>query len=80
MGFLVAFGYSSHLCLSTKTYLLLSGLAASLLTYPLMEYLERTNPRAPVTYIKGAAQGKEMEDPQSSFLPEGGATELNRKD
>ncbi|XP_063044373.1 protein unc-93 homolog A-like [Engraulis encrasicolus] len=40
-GFLLAFGYSSHLCLSTKTYLLLSALGLSLLTYPLLELLVR---------------------------------------
>lgn len=74
VGFLMAFGYSSHLCLSTKTYLLLSGLAASLLTYPLLEYLERVSPPAPVKYNKGATQEKETEEPQYTFLPEGGAT------
>lgn len=83
VGFLMAFSYSSHLCLSTKTYLLLSGLAASLLTYPLLEYLVWVSPPAPVTYSKGTTHEREIEEPQCAFLPEGSATvvaELNRKD
>ncbi|XP_063044048.1 protein unc-93 homolog A-like [Engraulis encrasicolus] len=45
VGFLLAFGYSSHLCLSTKTYLLLSSLVLSMLTYPLVELLARREAR-----------------------------------
>ncbi|XP_076142709.1 protein unc-93 homolog A-like [Alosa pseudoharengus] len=76
LGFLMAFGYSPHLCLSTKTYLLLSGLAASVLTYPLLEYLVRVSPSAPVKYSKGATQEREMEELQSKFLPEGAPQSL----
>ncbi|KAL2088656.1 hypothetical protein ACEWY4_015555 [Coilia grayii] len=71
VGFLLAFGYSSHLCLSTKTYLLLASLALSLLTYPLLEYLVREGPPAPPRYSRGATQENKVEEPQNTFLPEG---------
>lgn len=71
VGFLMAFGYSSHLCLSTKVYLLLSGLAISLLTYPLLEYLVRVGPPGLVKYNKGGTQENNMGESESTSLPEG---------
>lgn len=46
LGFVVAFGYSTFLCVSVKLYILLGVLLAAMLGYGVVEYLES---RAPST-------------------------------
>ncbi|KAM4865794.1 protein unc-93 homolog A isoform 1-T1 [Thomomys bottae] len=40
LGFVIAFGYSSFLCVSTKLYILLGTLTVAMLAYGLVEYQE----------------------------------------
>lgn len=40
MGFVIAFGYSSFLCVSTKLYVLLGVLSLAMVAYGTVEYLE----------------------------------------
>ncbi|XP_033932292.1 protein unc-93 homolog A [Pseudochaenichthys georgianus] len=44
LGFVIAFAYSTSLCLETKLYILLSFLVLTVITYPIVEYHERKHP------------------------------------
>ncbi|KAF3850194.1 hypothetical protein F7725_019913 [Dissostichus mawsoni] len=44
LGFVIAFAYSTFLCLETKLYILLSVLVLTVFTYPIVEYHERKHP------------------------------------
>ncbi|XP_074044138.1 protein unc-93 homolog A-like [Macrotis lagotis] len=44
LGFVIAFGYSTFLCVSTKLYIVLGVLILSGVTYGIVEYLERGKP------------------------------------
>ncbi|KAK5903204.1 hypothetical protein CgunFtcFv8_007004 [Champsocephalus gunnari] len=44
LGFVIAFAYSTSLCLETKLYILLSFLVLTVVTYPIVEYHERKHP------------------------------------
>lgn len=47
LGFVIAFGYSTFLCVSTKLYVLLAVLCAAMLAYAAVEGLEARAPPAP---------------------------------
>lgn len=54
LGFVIAFAYSTFLCLEYKLYILLAVLVLTVVTYPIVEYYERKNPTPPVdqgTYV-----------------------------
>lgn len=40
IGFILAFGYQSHLCLDIKAYILVSVLGLGLIGYGIVEYIE----------------------------------------
>ncbi|XP_016083372.2 protein unc-93 homolog A [Ornithorhynchus anatinus] len=44
LGFVIAFGYSTFLCVSVKLYVVLAVLLVSMVTYGTVEYLESKNP------------------------------------
>ncbi|XP_049914777.1 protein unc-93 homolog A [Epinephelus moara] len=48
LGFVIAFAYSTFLCLEYKLYILLAVLVLTLITYPIVEYNERKNPTPPI--------------------------------
>lgn len=48
LGFVIAFAYSTFLCLDIKLYILLGVLILSMVTYLWVEYQERKNPTLPV--------------------------------
>ncbi|XP_076872360.1 protein unc-93 homolog A [Brachyhypopomus gauderio] len=48
LGYVIAFAYSTFICLSTKIYILISVLALTMLTYIWVEYNEYRHPTAPV--------------------------------
>ncbi|XP_076024087.1 protein unc-93 homolog A [Genypterus blacodes] len=48
LGFVIAFAYSSFLCLEHKLFILLSVLLLTCITYPIVEYGEYKNPTPPV--------------------------------
>ncbi|XP_004601122.2 protein unc-93 homolog A [Sorex araneus] len=49
LGFVIAFGYSTFLCVSVKLYILLGVLGAAMLAYGAVEYLESRGQRQPAT-------------------------------
>ncbi|XP_039980611.1 protein unc-93 homolog A [Xiphias gladius] len=54
LGFVIAFAYSTFLCLEYKLYILLAVLLLTVITYPIVEYHEHKNPTPPVdeeTYL-----------------------------
>ncbi|XP_078130655.1 protein unc-93 homolog A [Sander vitreus] len=54
LGFVIAFAYSTFICLEYKLYILLSVLLLTVVTYPIVEYYEYKNPTLPVqegTYL-----------------------------
>ncbi|KAI2652222.1 hypothetical protein H4Q32_015081 [Labeo rohita] len=50
LGFVIAFAYSTYICLSIKIYICLSVLALTMVTYLYVEYNEYKNPTSQVTY------------------------------
>ncbi|CAL8318219.1 unnamed protein product [Merluccius merluccius] len=48
LGFVIAFAYSTFLCLNTKLYILLFVLLLTTVTYPIVEYGEHKNPTRPI--------------------------------
>lgn len=48
LGFVIAFAYSTFLCLEYKLYILLVVLVLTVITYPIVEYHEHKNPTPPV--------------------------------
>lgn len=47
LGFVIAFAYSTFLCLEYKLYILLAVLLLTVVTYPIVEYHEHKNPTKP---------------------------------
>ncbi|KAM9840296.1 protein unc-93 homolog A [Aulostomus maculatus] len=47
LGFVIAFAYSTFLCLEYKLYILLAVLLATSVTYPIVEYREHRHPTQP---------------------------------
>ena len=61
MGFVIAFGYSSFLCVRTKLYVLLGILSLTITAYGTVEYLEsRAAGKAPPAGEKSEAGKEEM--------------------
>ncbi|KAK2855947.1 hypothetical protein Q5P01_004682 [Channa striata] len=48
LGFVIAFAYSTFLCLEYKLYIVLAVLVLSMITYPIVEYHEYKNPTPPI--------------------------------
>ncbi|KAM7395997.1 hypothetical protein PAMA_007329 [Pampus argenteus] len=48
LGFVIAFAYSTFLCLEYKLYILLAVLVLTVITYPVVEYYEYKNPTEPI--------------------------------
>lgn len=48
LGFVIAFAYSTFLCLEYKLYILLAVLLLTIVTYPIVEYHEHKNPTPPI--------------------------------
>ncbi|XP_034756648.1 protein unc-93 homolog A [Etheostoma cragini] len=48
LGFVIAFAYSTFICLEYKLYILLSVLLLTVVTYPVVEYYEYKNPTPPI--------------------------------
>lgn len=58
MGFVIAFGYSSFLCVSTKLYILLGVLSLAMVAYGIVEHLESRAVRKALA-AKKKSQGEE---------------------
>lgn len=48
LGFVIAFAYSTFLCLEYKLYILLVILVLTIITYPIVEFYEYKNPTEPI--------------------------------
>lgn len=48
LGFVIAFAYSTFICLEYKLYILLAVLLLTSVTYPIVEYYEHKHPTVPV--------------------------------
>lgn len=68
LGFVIAFAYSTFICLSTKIYVALAVLALTMVTYLYVEYNEYKHPTPQVTI-------EDLHKPEKADLKE-----LNDKD
>ncbi|XP_012709528.1 protein unc-93 homolog A [Fundulus heteroclitus] len=48
LGFVIAFAYSTFLCLEYKLYILLAVLVLTMITYPIVEFYEHKHPTKPI--------------------------------
>ncbi|XP_015228303.1 PREDICTED: protein unc-93 homolog A [Cyprinodon variegatus] len=62
LGFVIAFAYSTFLCLEYKLYIVLAVLIVSMITYPIVEYNEYRNPTQPIEQITSENHKKPAED------------------
>ncbi|XP_052607544.1 protein unc-93 homolog A isoform X2 [Peromyscus californicus insignis] len=61
LGYVIAFGYSSFLCVSTKLCILLGVLIVTMMAYGIVEYLEpKTTNKSVATEDKSQAEKEEM--------------------
>ena len=60
MGFVIAFGYSTFLCIYVKLYILLGVLSLTMVAYGIVEYLESKNLAQPLAMeeTKPAEEGE----------------------
>ncbi|XP_028252453.1 protein unc-93 homolog A [Parambassis ranga] len=59
LGFVIAFAYSTFICLEYKLYILLAVLVLTVITYPIVEYREYKNPTPP--YLSHKEDAKTIE-------------------
>ncbi|XP_066533554.1 protein unc-93 homolog A [Hoplias malabaricus] len=65
LGFVIAFAYSTFICLSIKLYILISVLAVTMVTYLLVEYNEYKHPTA-AKVIDNITEKKDFKDMSDS--------------
>lgn len=58
LGFVISFAYSTFMCLEYKLYILLTVLALTIVTYPIVEYHEHKHPTLPELEGPGPDQEK----------------------
>uniref|UniRef100_A0A671FH00 Protein unc-93 homolog A n=1 Tax=Rhinolophus ferrumequinum TaxID=59479 RepID=A0A671FH00_RHIFE len=56
LGFVIAFGYSTFLCVSVKLYILLGVLCLTMVAYGIVEYMEAKNLTRPLAVTKAAEE------------------------
>lgn len=61
LGFVIAFAYSTFLCLEYKLYILLAVLVFTVITYPIVEWNEHKNPTAPIEEATYSGLKKDMQ-------------------
>lgn len=49
LGFVIAFAYSTFICLEQKVYIMLAILVLAIITYPVVEFYEYRHPTLPDT-------------------------------
>ncbi|XP_055472094.1 protein unc-93 homolog A [Psammomys obesus] len=67
LGFVIAFGYSSFLCVNTKLYILFSVLSVAMVAYGIVEHLEY-RAVCKVFAAKGKSQGEEDEEDEGGKM------------
>lgn len=70
LGFVIAFAYSTFLCLEYKLYIMLGVLVLTTVTYPIVEYHEHKHPTLPEVRISRLDQEKADENSGARFMRE----------
>lgn len=68
LGFVIAFAYSTFLCLEYKLYIMLGILALTSITYPLVEYHQYKCPTPPEVKIPSPNKEKVDEKLGATFI------------
>ncbi|KAF7690528.1 protein unc-93 homolog A [Silurus meridionalis] len=68
LGFVIAFAYSTYICLSTKLYILISVLLLTMLTYLWVEYNEYKNPTPAVRHNKDVLDDMQLKDKEKTQI------------
>nr|XP_020471040.1 protein unc-93 homolog A [Monopterus albus]XP_020471041.1 protein unc-93 homolog A [Monopterus albus] len=70
LGFVIAFAYSTFLCLEYKLYIVLAVLLLTCITYPIVELHEHRNPTPPVEESNYLGPKKTIEKQESKVIGE----------
>ncbi|XP_056620527.1 protein unc-93 homolog A [Triplophysa dalaica] len=68
LGFVIAFAYSTYICLSTKIYIVLAVLALTMVTYLYVEYNEYKLPTAQVSYDVYNPEKADVKDMNEKYV------------
>lgn len=68
LGFVIAFAYSTYICLSTKIYIVLAVLALTMVTYLYVEYNEYKLPTAQVSYDMYNPEKADVKDMDEKYV------------
>ncbi|XP_070705640.1 protein unc-93 homolog A [Pempheris klunzingeri] len=68
LGFVIAFAYSTFLCLEYKLYILLAVLLLTVITYPIVEYHEHKNPTPPVREGANLSRMESIQTDESKII------------
>lgn len=58
LGFVIAFAYSTFLCLEYKLYIMLGVLVLTIVTYPIVEYHQYKHPTLPEVEVSSLGEEK----------------------
>lgn len=62
LGFVIAFAYSTFICLEIKLYIMLAVLLLAMVTYPLVEFHEHRHPTPPGIEGDYLSQNKDQDE------------------
>ncbi|XP_023121316.1 protein unc-93 homolog A [Amphiprion ocellaris] len=68
LGFVIAFAYSTFLCLEYKLYILLAVLVLTIITYPIVEYYEHKHPTKPIEQATYQSHKETIETDESRII------------
>lgn len=68
LGFVIAFAYSTFICLEYKLYIMLAVLLLTIFTYPVVEFYEYKHPTLPVGEGNYRHQKKDANTDEKSFI------------
>ncbi|XP_037304672.2 protein unc-93 homolog A [Pungitius pungitius] len=68
LGFVIAFAYSTFICLEYKLYILLAVLLLTVVTYPIVEYHERKHPTPPAEKGSHLTDSKTLQTDESNII------------
>ncbi|KAL6096146.1 unc93a [Pungitius sinensis] len=68
LGFVIAFAYSTFICLEYKLYILLAVLLLTVVTYPIVEYHEHKHPTPPVEKGSHLTDSKALQRDESNII------------
>uniref|UniRef100_A0A8C6UIJ8 Protein unc-93 homolog A n=1 Tax=Neogobius melanostomus TaxID=47308 RepID=A0A8C6UIJ8_9GOBI len=68
LGFVIAFAYSTFLCLEYKLYILMAVLVLTVITYPIVEWHEHKHPTAPIEESNYSGLKKDMQEDDGKIV------------